>query len=124
MLRLIPLALYMGVIFYVSSRPAPSAASLEVGPGLVLGDLGHIGAYAILALLSAWAFPGWRRTGLRLFALFVFAAAYGLSDEFHQSFVPGREASWYDVALDASGAAVALLLIGFWERLSRKDRHL
>jgi VanZ family protein len=38
------------------------------------------------------------------------AAAYSLTDEFHQLFVPGRHASIADCAIDSTGAALAVLL--------------
>jgi VanZ family protein len=42
----------------------------------------------------------------------VLAIAYGVSDEFHQRFVPGRSSDVYDVLADAEGAAAAAL--GAW----------
>jgi len=41
----------------------------------------------------------------------VLAMMYGISDEFHQSMIPGRTARPYDVLFDTIGAAVAILLI-------------
>jgi VanZ family protein len=40
---------------------------------------------------------------------------YGASDEFHQSFVPGRDASWLDLLTDTAGAATTLGVV-WWRR--------
>ena len=42
------------------------------------------------------------------------AIAYGASDEWHQSFVPGRHADVWDLAADGVGAALALGVVGAW----------
>lgn len=47
------------------------------------------------------------------------AVAFAASDEFHQSFVPGRQASPWDVMIDATGAALGLLLIWAIQRRRR-----
>lgn len=52
---------------------------------------------------------------LAILALFL-AIAYALSDEWHQSFVPGRSATLSDVMVDASGSLIGLLLIWFGSR--------
>lgn len=70
----------------------------------------HAVAYAGLATWARVATLGFSRAGLWAFAL---AAGYGVVDEVHQSFVPGRSASVFDVAADATGAALAVLLIGY-----------
>ncbi len=86
----------------------------------------HVTEYALLALL-VWralrkparhdARPwSWTPAGLALVA----AAAYAATDEFHQTFVPSRQGQWSDVLLDASGSAVALLLL--WLVLRRRRR--
>ena len=103
-----PPLLWMTMIFYLSSQ-----ASLPTAPGPWLDDLlkklSHVAVYTLLYLFLLRAF---RRTSLAgrapLLALLA-TAAYGLSDELHQSFVPGRRANWYDVAIDV---AVPLLLWG------------
>ena len=72
----------------------------------------HVTEYGILALmwLRAWrgAFAGWQLRWARQ-ALAVCLAVAAL-DEFHQSFVPSRGSDVKDVALDAMGAALFLLM--------------
>lgn len=113
-LRWVAVVAWMGVIFWLSSRstlPRPPGAS----PGLV-SILGHLGAYFVLALLLAWALLTLGRpTPETLAVAWVVAVLYGVSDEIHQSFVPNRYPDAFDVATDAVGAAVALVLV--WWRL-------
>jgi len=91
---------YMGVIFYLSHQstlPVPMAFPNQ-------DKLMHFGAYAILGALASHAFTG---AGLRgaLWWAIAFASAYGVSDEFHQSFVPGRSVDFFDWVADTLGAA-------------------
>jgi VanZ family protein len=98
-----PLAL-MAVIFFFSGQE-------DVGP-----DVGnwarivvHFGEYAVLAGLWAWAL--WPALGRRaLLAAGAISFLYAIGDEWHQSFVPGRDADPLDVLVDASGIAFALVL--------------
>ncbi len=46
-----------------------------------------------------------------LVTAFVLVALYGLSDEYHQSFVPGRTATLWDWLVDLLGALVAWFII-------------
>lgn len=101
---LAPLA-WMAVIFYFSSQSDPS-------PGI--GNFGHVVAhfteYAILATLWVWALlPG--LGGLRaLGAAAAICVVYAISDEWHQSFVAGRDSDPVDVLVDSAGVAFALAL--------------
>jgi hypothetical protein len=102
-----PVVLWAAVIFGLSSVP-----SLSSGFGVwdeVLRKGAHLAEYAVLGLLlmRAW--------GRELPAL-VTAVAYAATDEIHQRFVQGRHSSPFDVAFDACGAAIGLLL---WQ-LSRR----
>ena len=69
--------------------------------------LAHFTEYASLAALWLWAL--WPSLGRRSFAV---AAAisflYAISDEIHQSYVPGRFSDPWDVVVDSLGIAVAL----------------
>ncbi len=84
----------------------------------------HLTEYAILALLVLRAAARSRGTVHDNFyraasvALLV-SATYAALDEFHQSFVPGRTASAYDVLIDTSGATAALVAA----MIARKLRH-
>jgi VanZ family protein len=118
--RLPPL-LYCALIFWQSSIPVPE----DLLPSIpFLDKILHAVGYALLGWLTARALDhGFN--GLdhgRLFWLAtLLAALYGLSDEFHQSFVPGRTPDPADFLADAlGGAAGALTWVGYFGRTARK----
>ena len=99
-----PLA-WMAIIFAFSSQHGGGhLADAEV----VLRKLGHVTGYLVLTLLLLRAL---RRAGVAMAVptALVAALAYAVSDEWHQSFVPGRSAAAQDVAIDGIGIAVAAL---------------
>jgi hypothetical protein len=102
----------MAALFWISGRTSlPSELPLPKGP---YGNLSHVAAWGVLAALLARAFDsGGRRAGLGERAgraALLVAALYGVSDEVHQFFTPGRTCSLFDVVLDTLGAAGTLLL--------------
>jgi VanZ family protein len=71
--------------------------------------MAHLIEYGFLAFLTAQALrAGNRPRRIVLGGALLFCVLYAASDEFHQSFVPGRYAKVRDVALDALGAALVL----------------
>lgn len=80
---------------------------------MLLRKLAHVTEYAVFGLLL-YGFPHDRRPGLwqprRAAFCIALAAAYSLTDEFHQFFVPGRHASLGDCGLDTIGATLAMLV--------------
>jgi VanZ family protein len=97
----LPVVAWAGLIFTLSSIP-----DLGTGLGtwdLVLRKLAHAAEYAVLGvlLLRAIGRPG---------AAFALATLYAATDEIHQAFVRGRQASLLDLAIDAAGAAVGIAL--------------
>ena len=93
---------YCGLIFALSSLPSED---IPLPPLLWQADkLLHALEFGFLSLLVSWAL-GVGRFRRALIAL-LFASAYGLTDEFHQSFVLGRSASWLDWLADTAGAAL------------------
>jgi VanZ family protein len=81
----------------------------------------HFTEYAALAALWTWAL--WPAMGRRSFAL---AAAicflYAISDEIHQSHVPGRYSDPWDVVVDSLGIAFALAALYARGRAARTSR--
>lgn len=79
----------------------------------------HLTEYGILSVL-VWrglrqpvrrdAHPWlWHTASIAL----LITAAYAATDEYHQTFVPGREGCLHDVIIDTCGGAAALLLLWF-----------
>ena len=105
---------WMVLIFYLSSIPGN-----ELGPDILIINLikktGHFIIFSVLAVLYLSAFKGRKAlvdTGSHLFLLSLFLTVlYAMSDEYHQSFTPGRHSSGYDVIIDASGALTVLGLL-------------
>jgi VanZ family protein len=104
----LPVLVWAAVIFAFSSIP-----SLSTGLGTwdtILRKGAHLTEYAVLGGLL------YRALGREALALTA-GIAYAATDELHQHFVRGRHASPVDVAIDAVGVAVGMLL---WLRL--RDR--
>ncbi|MEO8341360.1 MAG: VanZ family protein [Nitrospirota bacterium] len=107
-----PVALYAGMIFYLSAQSHPE----EQLPSFLLKDVSdkvlHAVEYGILAVLCCRAFrwaagPAVARQAI--VAAIVAASVYGVTDEVHQFFVPFRESSWLDWLADTAGAAIGAL---------------
>lgn len=101
-----PVVLWAAALFVASAQP-------DLGPaGRIPDYLSHASAYMVFALLLARALAGGfpRILSARGQLLVVLLATlYGASDEYHQSFVPGRDASLADVVKDFGGA-----VLGAW----------
>lgn len=104
-LRWFFLAGYCLLIFWQSSLPSP-----DIGPDIPgIDKLMHLVAYAAMSYLASLAFA----TLLRLnkaavvsVAGILFSVLFGLSDEWHQSFIPGRMADGWDFLADVFGAVL------------------
>lgn len=104
-----PVFIYSGIIFFLSSIPAPVIAQL---PFTVWDKLEHVVEYSILAVLVARALLVTHKNVIWVGIVTVFVCSlYGVSDEFHQSFVPGRDASVGDILADVIGSCLGA--IGF-----------
>ena len=103
-LRWLPATVWALAIFGFSAIPGsaiPSAVS-------VFSPIAHFTEYAVLASLLVFG-AGHRRLTVSLALLVLLACSvYGASDEFHQSFVPGRTPDPVDWATDTAGAGLAI----------------
>ncbi|HJV23766.1 MAG TPA: VanZ family protein [Holophagaceae bacterium] len=106
-LRLLP-ALALASLIAVLSHQSQLPGGISLPSPL--DKVVHAAVYAALAFLLDWGlqartdWPVYRRHGL----VFLLLAAYGASDEWHQSFVPGRDASALDWLADVVGTLVGL----------------
>jgi VanZ family protein len=112
----LPPILVMAAIFYLSHQPDLPHAP-EPWVDVLLKKLGHATEFGVLFLLLWRAWRHERPASQALNSAMWITAAYALSDEVHQAFVPGRKANWYDVLIDVSGA---LLL---WWLIRRRQWH-
>jgi VanZ family protein len=138
----LPVVIWMAVIFSASADAKSVQRSRFIAPilhwlfpriseetisliVLIARKCAHLTVYAIMGLLfwralrqpvksdpRPWSWPqaGWA---------VLFVALYAASDEFHQSFVPSRDASVRDVVIDTIGAMLGMLflwVIGNWRK--------
>jgi len=103
-----PAVAQMAVIFVLSSLSNPPL------PPDVSDHTGHSLGYAVLGVLvfralagATWAGITWWRGAITI----AFCTLYGMSDEWHQSFVPGRTPAWDDVAADLRGAVIGAAFV-------------
>jgi VanZ family protein len=100
-----PVALWMAAIFHLSSLSRVDLA------GRVPDWITHPVAYGAGGLLVCHALVEGRRPSVRDLAVAVLlTTGYGVTDEYHQSRVPGRDADPMDVVKDFVGAAAAALV--------------
>ncbi len=104
----------MGIIFYLSHQPGGKLPEFHISDKIM-----HILAYGALSAASLFAVISNRKkrscmkTGA---AIIVFCLIYGITDEFHQSFIPGRTMSVADLVADFTGAVLAVAAWLFWTR--------
>lgn len=110
----LPPLIWMGVIFYVSSRPRISITENSLYAFLIFKTL-HLIEYALLYFLlfrALYSLKGKNFTlGHKFLLAFIVSALYGLSDEIHQAFVPTREGRLRDVFIDSGGALLMYIYI-------------
>lgn len=97
---------WMAVIFYLSHQPTIPIEPLFPHQDKVF----HFTAYFVLTTFLCFACRANRYT---LFWAVVVAAFYGVTDEFHQSFVPGRDVSLLDWLADITGSLAAYFFFDF-----------
>jgi VanZ family protein len=104
-----PVVLWCAIIFTLSSF-----STLPGPPSGITDKHEHFVTYAILAALTLRAIAGGRLAGVTAIGAFLaalFTAFYGVTDELHQAFVPGRDSSVGDFVADSLGGLLAAGLI-------------
>lgn len=109
--RKIPLLVTMATIFILSHQPGDTL-QLPSLPGL--DKVAHVVVYGVLAASALYAITPYSPPydpRARAAAVVVFCVLFGLADEYHQSFIPGRWASGWDLLADGLGCA---MVVGVW----------
>jgi VanZ family protein len=117
----LPALAYMGLIWFLSSRPI----SLPLASFPHRDKVVHLLEYGTLGALAARAIHGSMRLSLRaaLVWAFTLSVAWGCLDELHQAFVPARSADVLDLAADVVGALLGVACYGrFWRKRHPQPR--
>ena len=102
----LPALLWAALIFFLSSRSSVPGPRI---PGI--DKVAHLGAYAVLGTALA---HGARASALHPAWGVAVGLLYGISDEVHQSYVPGREPDPADWVADALGVLLGTFLYHRW----------
>ncbi|MBM3842162.1 MAG: VanZ family protein [Verrucomicrobia bacterium] len=94
------------MIFVASHRPKLGGGSWFRHSDKVV----HFAVYGLLGTLACRPARTWRGAAVAVLV----TSAFGASDEWHQSFVPGRTAELADWVADSAGAACAAVLYVRW----------
>ena len=145
----LPAILVMIIIFNLSSKPADISgqSSLKIADNIysiyegltgqvkegeerlnilrvldhVVRKGAHITEYAILAAAIAWPLYLRGISGARLAYMTIgMTAFYAITDEYHQTFVPGRSGEIRDVLIDTIGAVIGFSLFKIIKSIQHK----
>jgi VanZ family protein len=116
-----PVILYMGVIFYLSSQSDISIPSQLTDKSW--HSVGYTGFAIVVVRALAGGLPARITVGIALMAV-AFATAYAITDELHQSFVPGRTADVNDLVADVVGATMGTFACWLWGILFAAPRNV
>jgi len=122
LIRWLPALVIMGLIFVFSSLPSDKVPYYG-GFDYVVKKGGHALGYGLLGLSYYYALPRSLSRIYRWILALIMAILFALSDEYHQSFVQGRNSSLSDVAIDTLGAIIALFLGAGYSSNSRSKSN-
>jgi VanZ family protein len=129
LLRFIPAVVWMTVIFALSSRTGDEIGAIlpffqKFLPFMTDFNWGHFLAYFILALTLDFGIGGKSDRIWMKVLIVLLCGLYGVTDEYHQSFVGGRMPDWLDIRNDMIGAAIWTAIVAIkplrkrWRKLA------
>ena len=134
-LRFLPAVIFMALIFAFSSMPGSEVArttkpilhsvpkTIQVNPAskpikIEWLKVGHFIGYSGLGLAYLFAFRSTIRKSV--LAAILASLLYSLTDEFHQTFIPGRHAMFLDIVLDTLAATLSIFTAEFYRYTSNR----
>lgn len=107
-MRWITLILWCCLIFFLSAQSVLPGAPSGL-PDFIFKKSAHMTVYAFLYLFAVRAFSTTNTRQFKQAALF--SIVFAISDEFHQSFVPGRTPNIMDIGFDSVGMLAMWVVI-------------
>ena len=116
----LPFIVWAIVIFSFSSNPTVKTSEVHWQDFLVK-KTAHLVEYFAFSLLLYRAIvnSGIKSKNIILIVILI-TFLYGMSDEFHQSFTPGREPRLRDVMIDTSGSVIFFIFLKKIAPLNKK----
>lgn len=111
-------ALYCAAIFYLSSKSKPIPMEMPFPGADKLAHFVLFGGLCAIVSIGILRSGKPRSLAFRLIVPIVFTCLYGLTDEFHQLYVPQRSFDPADLAADAAGAVVAQAALFIYWRVT------
>jgi len=122
--KYVSLVLWLGAIYFLSSESLEIFAATDIW-AFIIRKLAHMFEYGVLAFLlfRILGQTEKRHVNWNLFWTFIFCVFYAISDEYHQTFTPGRTGIYTDVLIDSAGVLIAIWLIYLnWHHQKIKNR--
>lgn len=107
--------LWAGLTFWLSSSPDALGAAGWINLSPPWDKFYHAANFGVLALFIYLA-------SKRAWLAVLLASLYGMTDELHQAFVPGRSADVADWLADTLGAVLAVTLVHLWQRRRQRGK--
>jgi len=100
---------WAGLIYFLSDQPGMDVIPLFPGQDKIF----HAIVFGVLGFLVLGAMHARARgySPAQVWTAVVLTAFYGMLDEFHQTFVPGRTADTWDVVADVSGGMLGIYVL-------------
>ena len=108
--RSVPVFLWAAMIFFLSSIPEENLPNVPIPH---IGKIVHFVEYSILGMLSFRAFRHSNpKTGRmkQIIIVVILIMLFAISDEWHQTFVPGRDGNVADVIFDTIYSGTGIFL--------------
>jgi len=108
----LPAVIWASLIYYMSSRSSIQTVDVY-WQDFLIKKIAHFTEYFIFTVLVYRALSNTTNFSKKksLVLSFVITVIYAALDEFHQSFIPGREPKIRDVVIDSIGSISAILCL-------------
>lgn len=118
----IPLIVYWIILFILTSVPTDALPS----PFGISDKIEHFAAYSVLSFLITFTLyfrenKDWIGRHYLLAGILI-SSFYGLFDEIHQFFIPGRYCEFYDFIANILGASTGSLMVYYFIKISKRRR--